>query len=132
MEHAQGAVAGSRARQLERQVEGRLEVGGRDPSSRQQQRDGMGPIAAAPVTPTATLNGDDATISWTAPGGTSVARYIVWRDGIPAVVLPAGTTSWVDYDLPARSHTRYHLSLLNTSGAESGAVAAAPGYLWVP
>jgi hypothetical protein len=91
-----------------------------------------GPIPAAPVTPTATLNGDDATVSWTAPGGVSVAYYIVWKDGIPVMVLPAGTTSWVDYNLPARSHTRYHLSLLDTSGAESSAPAAAPGYLWVP
>jgi len=91
-----------------------------------------GPIPSAPVSPTATLNGDDITVSWSAPSGVSVAYYIVWRDGAPAVVLPAGTTSWVDTDRPARSHTRYHLSLLSTIGAESSAVVASPGYIYIP
>jgi len=91
-----------------------------------------GPIPATPVSPNAVLNGNDATVSWTAPGGVSVAYYIVWKDGIPVMVLPSGTTSWVDYDLPARSHTRYHLSLLDTNGAESSAVVAGAGYLWLP
>jgi len=90
-----------------------------------------GPVPSGPVGSTATLNGDDITVSWTAPGGVSVARYIVWKDGIPIVVLPSGTTSWTDYDLPSRTHTRYHVSLLDTNGAESGA-AVATGYLYVP
>jgi len=91
-----------------------------------------GPIPAAPVNPTAVLNGDDITVSWSAPGGVSVARYIVWRDGAPAVVLPAGTTSWVDANRPARSHTRYHVSLLSSVGAESSAPIASPGYIYIP
>ncbi|MFW6153760.1 MAG: PKD domain-containing protein [Planctomycetota bacterium] len=91
-----------------------------------------GPIPSAPVSPTATLNGDDITVSWSAPSGVSVAYYIVWRDGAPAVVLPAGTTSWVDADRPARSHTRYHVSLLSDIGAESSAPVASPGYIYIP
>ena len=91
-----------------------------------------GPVPAAPVNPTATLNGDDATIAWSAPGGVSVARYIIWRDGAPLVLLPSGTTSYVDYDLPAGSHTRYDVSLLDSIGAESSAILASPGYVHVP
>lgn len=90
-----------------------------------------GPVPSGPANATAALNGNDATITWSAPGGVTVSHYIVWRDGIPAVVIPAGTTSWTDFDLPARTHTRYHVSLLATTGAESGATVAAPGYLAV-
>ena len=60
-----------------------------------------------------------------------MSAYIVWRDGIPATVLAAGETSWIDHNLPSGSFTRYHLSLLAENGAESSAVVAAPGYLKV-
>jgi len=43
---------------------------------------------------------------------------------------PAGTPSWTDYDLPAKSHTRDHVSPLDATGAKSDAPIASPGYLW--
>ncbi len=89
-----------------------------------------GPIPGGVSNATATLNGDDITVAWTEPGG--VSHTIVWRDGIPAVVLPAGTTSWTDADRPGGTHTRYHLSVLSTVGAESSATVASPGYIFIP
>ncbi|NLF29695.1 MAG: hypothetical protein GX591_02265 [Planctomycetes bacterium] len=91
-----------------------------------------GPIPANVTGATATLEGDDITVSWTEPSGVSISHIIVWRDGIPAVVLPSGTTSWVDADRPGGTHTRYHVSVLSTVGAESSGVVASPGYLFIP
>jgi hypothetical protein len=90
-----------------------------------------GPVPSSPLNATAILNGNDVTLTWSAPGDVTVAQYIVWRDGIPAVVLPGTTTTWTDLDLPARTHTRYHISLLATTGAESNSTIASPGYLAV-
>jgi hypothetical protein len=91
-----------------------------------------GPIPSNVSGATATLDGNDITVSWTEPSGGNVSHIIVWRDGIPAVVLPAGTTSWTDTDRPGGTHTRYHVSVLSTVGAESSAAVASPGYLFIP
>jgi hypothetical protein len=48
------------------------------------------------------------------------ANYYMASDGI------ATTTTWTDLDLPARTHTRYHISLLATTGAESNSTIASP------
>jgi hypothetical protein len=91
-----------------------------------------GPIPANVSGATATLEGDDITVSWTEPAGGNVSHVIIWRDGAPAAVVPSGTTTWVDADRPGGTHTRYHLSVLSTIGAESSAATASPGYVFIP
>ena len=88
-----------------------------------------GPVPATPGSATAVRDGNDAIITWTVPGGVDVAYFIIWKDGIPITVLPSDVTTWTDYGLAPRSHTRYHVSLIASNGAESMAVVAAPGFL---
>ena len=88
-----------------------------------------GPVPSAPTNAQAELIGNDALLTWSHPAGVDIACYIVWRDGIPATILSPEITTWTDVALPDRSHTRYHISLLSSVGAESSAAVASPGYL---
>jgi hypothetical protein len=91
-----------------------------------------GPIPAAPTSVTVSLNGNDATVSWTAPGGVSVAKYVIYCDGELIAAVDSGTTSYVYYGLQEGTHTRFDVSLLDTTGAESPAVMASSAYVYVP
>jgi len=93
---------------------------------------GVGPIPAGPANVTATMVDNDAHLSWEAPGGVPVARYVIYRDGALHDVVPAGRLTYVDADLPAGSHTRYHIAVYDTNGAESGAAATSPAIVSLP
>ena len=90
-----------------------------------------GPIPAGVSAATAAVDGDDITLTWTDPTGVDIARIIVWRDGVPVALVPAGTGTWTDADRPGGTHTRYHLSVLSTIGAESSPATASPGYVFI-
>ena len=90
-----------------------------------------GPIPAGPTNVTATLAPDQSsvTLAWQAPGGVTVAGYVIYRDGAMWAVTPSGTTSWVDTDILPGTNTRYHVSLYSSIGAEASAVAADPSMI---
>jgi putative Ig domain-containing protein/dockerin type I repeat protein len=90
-----------------------------------------GPIPAGPTNVTATLAPDQSsvTLAWQAPGGVTVAGYIIYRDGAMWAVTPAGTTSWVDTGILPGTNTRYHVALYSSIGAEASAVAADPSMI---
>jgi len=87
-----------------------------------------GPIPTAPSNVTALLATDlsSATLAWQAPSGVDVANYAIYRDGALFAVTPPGVTSYTDTTLLPGTNTRYHVSLLETSGAESTAPSANP------
>jgi hypothetical protein len=97
---------------------------------------GSGPVPGGPESVKAALNAEHTavTLSWAAPtDGTTVAYYVVYRDGSMWRVLPATQTSFVDDELiEPGSHTRYNVSLYASNGAESIAQGATPEVVSVP
>jgi len=95
---------------------------------------GSGPIPASPTSVNATLVADnEVVLVWAAPGGVDVAYYVIYRDGSLHDVADGTQTSYIDTDAPPTgSHTRYHVALYATSGAESIAVDADPAIISVP
>ena len=98
---------------------------------------GSGPIpAAAPLNFTANLADKNTAVelTWEPPSGVSnIHSYFLYRDGIFFKTLAAGITKYVDTEYVfCKTHTRYHISYINSSGAESGAVEAKNGYITVP
>jgi hypothetical protein len=90
-----------------------------------------GPIPAAPTNVRATLSADERSValSWTAPSGVTVARYVIYRDGALWAVVPAGQTSHVDHTVLRGTSTRYHVACYNTAGSESSAPEATGSYI---
>jgi len=94
---------------------------------------GSGPIPSGPTSVNAMLGPDNEVILfWNAPGGVDVAYYVIYRDGSLHDVVDGSQTSYIDSDVPTGSHTRYHLALYATSGAESSAAAADPAIISIP
>jgi hypothetical protein len=95
-----------------------------------------GPVLSdSPSALTAQLaEGDTAVrLTWTAPATGPVHSYFIYRDGIFQTALPAGTLTYIDREnIPPRSHIRYWISYVNTSGGESNAASATPGYITIP
>jgi len=96
---------------------------------------GVGPVPGAPKAAKAELGEDGRSIriSWTPPADdVDVAAYVVYRDGALWAATDAETTRFVDTErvVPA-SHTRYHVAVYSTIGAESGATAAAPNPIFI-
>ena len=96
---------------------------------------GQGPMPNAPTNFSASYDSvnQEVDLSWTAPSSTTVEAYLIYRDGTLWATLPSGTTSYSDNEMvtPA-SHYRYHISILDDIGAESGAVETTPDILWIP
>jgi len=90
-----------------------------------------GPIPAGPSNVTATLGADQlsATLAWDAPGGVDVAWYLVYRDGAMFAVTPPSVTGYTDTTILPGTNTRYHVALLDATGAESSAAEAGPSYV---
>jgi hypothetical protein len=94
---------------------------------------GSGPIPSGPTSVEAILLPDnEVVLFWNAPGGVDVAYYVIYRDGSLHDVADGSQTSYIDSDVPTGSHTRYHLALYATSGAESSAAAADPAIISIP
>ncbi len=87
-----------------------------------------GPIPAGPSDVTVSLAADltSVTLAWQVPSSVEVANYVIYRDGALFAVTPSGVTGYTDTTALPGTNTRYHVSLLDTSGAESNAASADP------
>ena len=96
---------------------------------------GIGPVPPGPAMATAELgeDGRSVRISWTPPtGDVDVAAYVIYRDGALWAATDVKTTHFVDTErVVPTSHTRYHVAVYSTIGAESGATAAAPNPIFI-
>jgi len=85
-----------------------------------------GPIPSAPLNLSATClqHPQRVSLSWDAPIGGDVSRYIIYRDGAFRATTASNITTYTDSELiEPLQHMIYHVSLLDTKGTESGAIS---------
>lgn len=90
-----------------------------------------GPIPPAPTNVTARLSADRTSveIDWQPPESVDVAYYAIYRDGALFDVTEAGTTTWTDRTILPSTNTRYYVSALAKTGAESQASQTEPAMI---
>ena len=94
---------------------------------------GKGPVPSTPKGLRAAVSGGGKAVKLSWPAVRDAKAYLIYRDGVLWAAVPGGTTSFTDREwLRPGTHTRYHLSIVAASGAESAASAANPAVLSIP
>jgi chitodextrinase len=83
----------------------------------------VGPLAPANLR-TTSVNGTSVGLAWDAPGGSGIAGYRVFRDGV-LIGSPSGTT-FPDSGLTSAQPYSYTVTAVDTAGLESPPTAALP------
>lgn len=95
-----------------------------------------GPVPAAPSSVAASVdasNGVSVTLTWQHPSGVDVAAYVIYRDGAIWAATDGAVTTYEDSELMSPdAHTRYHVAVYDTNGAESTAAATTPAIIRIP